>query len=171
MFGTFVYLLLLVSDGFQWSHRQQASHIVSVEVGSDISLPCEYELTPQEQKETNVFYLLTWTREEPLYSDRWTGLAIKSTLTESKVIYDDSQRIFIVNGTLTVKNITVQDWTRYQCAFQSSFFTTPSIINLNVKCEYYHVKLIRTDLTFPRVSWGNSRFTIKERSDMMLSIL
>lgn len=143
--------LLLLLDGFQWSHRQQASHVISVEAGSDVSLPCEYELTPQEQQEADVFHLLTWTREEPHFSDRWTGLAINSTLSESKVIYDDPQRIFIVDGTLTVKNITVKDRTRYQCAFQSSFFTTPSIINLDVKCKYYDVKSISTDLTFPRV--------------------
>lgn len=130
--------LLLLLDGFQWSHGQQASHVISVEAGSDVSLPCEYELTPQEQQEADVFHLLTWTREEPHFSDRWTGLAINSTLSESKVIYDDPQRIFIVDGTLTVKNITVKDRTRYQCAFQSSFFTTPSIINVDVKCEYQY---------------------------------
>ncbi|XP_074634697.1 hemicentin-1-like isoform X4 [Acropora palmata] len=130
-----LYLLhsVVLLDGFQWSHRQQASHVISVEAGSDVSLPCEYELTPQEQQEADVFHLLTWTREEPHFSDRWTGLAINSTLSQSKVIYDDPQRIFIVDGTLTVKNITVKDRTRYQCAFQSSFFTTPSIINLDVK--------------------------------------
>ncbi|XP_044180630.1 hemicentin-1-like isoform X4 [Acropora millepora] len=130
-----LYLLhsVVLLDGFQWSHRQQASHVISVEAGSDVSLPCEYELTPQEQQEADVFHLLTWTREEPHFSDRWTGLAINSTLSESKVIYDDPQRIFIADGTLTVKNITVKDRTRYQCAFQSSFFTTPSIINLDVK--------------------------------------
>lgn len=130
-----LYLLhsVVLLDGFQWSHGQQASHVISVEAGSDVSLPCEYELTPEEQQEADVFHLLTWTREEPHFSDRWTGLAINSTLSESKVIYDDPQRIFIVDGTLTVKNITVKDRTRYQCAFQSSFFTTPSIINLDVK--------------------------------------
>lgn len=132
---TLFYLIqsFVLLEGFQWSFRQQANHVISVEVGSEVSLPCEYELTPQEQQEANIFHLLTWTREEPVNSEQWAGLAIKSTLTGSKVIYDNPQRIFITNGTLTVKNITVKDWTRYQCAFQSSFFTTPSVINLDVK--------------------------------------
>lgn len=125
-----------ISEGFQWSFHQQANHVFDVAEGSDISLPCEYVLSPQEQQEASIFYLLTWTREEPMNSDRWAGLAIQSTLVGSKVIYDDPQRIFITNGTLTVKNVAVKDHTRYQCAFQSSFFTTPSIVQLNVQCEY-----------------------------------
>ncbi|XP_068686507.1 peroxidasin-like isoform X1 [Montipora foliosa] len=132
---TLFYLIqsFVLLEGFQWSFRQQANHVISVEVGSEVSLPCEYELTPQEQQEANIFHLLTWTREEPVNSEQWAGLAIKSTLTGSKVIYDNPQRIFITNGTLTVRNVTVKDWTRYQCAFQSSFFTTPSVINLDIK--------------------------------------
>lgn len=138
-----------LSDGFQWSFKQQASNVIDVAVGSDISLPCEYELTPQEQQEARTFHLLTWTREQPMNSKNWTGLAIKSTLTASKVIYDDPQRIFITNDTLVVKNVAVQDRTRYQCSFQSSFFTTPSTIELNVQCEYYYAKIT---FTFPRGS-------------------
>jgi len=140
--NTFCAILLLfhnfsLLDGFQWSFRQQASHVIDVAVGSDISLPCEYVLTPQEQQEANIFHLLTWTREEPMNSDSWAGLAIKSTLTGSDVIYDDPQRIFITNGTLTVKNVNTKDHTHYQCAFQSSFYTTPSTILLNVQRKYW----------------------------------
>ena len=136
----FVYLLSIrsLTDGFQWSFKQQANHVINVAVGLDTSLPCEYELTPQEQQEARTFHLLTWTREEPINSKNWAGLAIKSTLTGSQVIYDDPQRIFMTNDTLVVKNVAVQDRTRYQCSFQSSFFTTPSTIELNVQCEYYY---------------------------------
>lgn len=131
-------LLILVHkfillDGFQWSIHQQANHVVDVVVGSDVSLPCDYELTSQEQQEASIFHLLTWTREEPINSGEWAGLAVRSTLTGSKVIYDNPQRIFIINNTLTVRNVAVKDHTQYQCAFQSSFFTTPSIIQLNVQ--------------------------------------
>lgn len=131
-----------ISDGFQWSIHQQANHVVDVVVGSDVSLPCDYELTSQEQQEASIFHLLTWTREEPINSGEWAGLAVRSTLTGSKVIYDNPQRIFIINNTLTVRNVAVKDHTQYQCAFQSSFFTTPSIIQLNVQCEsYYHTNI------------------------------
>lgn len=125
-----------ISDGFQWSYYQQANHVINVVLGSNVSLPCEYLLTPQEQHEANIFHLLTWTREEPFNSETWAGLAIKSTLTGSKVIYDDPQHIFITNNTLQVTNVSVKDHTRYQCSFQSSFFTSPSNIELNVQCEY-----------------------------------
>ena len=125
-----------ISEGFQWSFKQQATDIMDVAVGLDITLPCEYVLSPQEQQEANTFHLLTWTREEPMNSNNWTGLAVKSTLTGSKVIYDDTQRISFTDGTLTLKNVNAKDHTRYQCAFQSSFFTTPSTIQLNVQCEY-----------------------------------
>lgn len=125
-----------ISDGFQWSYYQQANHVINVVVGSDVSLPCEYLLTPQEQNEANLFHLLTWTREEPFGSENWAGLAVKSTLTGSKVIYDDPQHIFIANNTLQVTNVSVTDHTRYQCSFQSSFFTSPSTIELNVQCKY-----------------------------------
>ena len=105
-------------------------------LGSDVSLPCDYVLTPQEQQEADIFHLLTWTREQPFNSDNWAGLAVKSTLTGSKVIYDDPQHIFIMNNTLEVTNASVEDHTRYQCAFQSSFFSSPSTIELNVQCKY-----------------------------------
>ena len=109
---------------------------MNVVLGSDVSLPCEYVLTPQEQQEANIFHLLTWTREQPFNSEHWAGLAVKSTLTGSKVIYDDPQHIFITNNTLQVTNVSVEDHTRYQCAFQSSFFSSPSTIELNVQCKY-----------------------------------
>lgn len=125
-----------ISDGFQWSYYQQANHEINVVLGSDVSLPCEYLLTPQEQQEANTFHLLTWTREQPFNSDNWAGLAIKSTLTGGKVIYDDPQHIFITNDTLEVTNVSVEDHTRYQCSFQSSFFASPSTIELNVQCKY-----------------------------------
>lgn len=125
-----------ISDGFRWSHHQQASHVMNVVLGSDVSLPCDYVLTPQEQQEANIFHLLTWTREQPFNSENWAGLAVKSTLTGTKVIYDDPQHIFITNNTLQVTNVSVEDDTRYQCAFQSSFFSSPSTIELNVQCKY-----------------------------------
>lgn len=123
----------ILVDGFQWSYYQQANHVINVVLGSDVSLPCDYVLTPQEQQEADIFHLLTWTREQPFNSDNWAGLAVKSTLTGSKVIYDDPQRIFIMNNTLEVTNASVEDHTRYQCAFQSSFFSSPSTIELNVQ--------------------------------------
>lgn len=123
----------ILLDGFQWSYYQQANHVMNVVLGSDVSLPCEYVLTPQEQQEANIFHLLTWTREQPFNSEHWAGLAVKSTLTGSKVIYDDPQHIFITNNTLQVTNVSVEDHTRYQCAFQSSFFSSPSTIELNVQ--------------------------------------
>lgn len=125
-----------ISDGFRWSHHQQASHVMNVVLGSDVSLPCDYVLTPQEQQEANIFHLLTWTREQPFNSENWAGLAVKSTLTGTKVICDDPQHIFITNNTLQVTNVSVEDDTRYQCAFQSSFFSSPSTIELNVQCKY-----------------------------------
>ncbi|KAJ7371575.1 hypothetical protein OS493_024250 [Desmophyllum pertusum] len=39
----------------------------------------------------------------------------------------------MTNGALNVTNVSIKDHTRYQCAFQSSFFATPSIIELNVQ--------------------------------------
>ena len=128
--------LCRISDAFQWSYFQQANHVINVVLGSDVSLPCDYVLTPQEQQEADIFHLLTWTREQPFNSDNWAGLAVKSTLTGSKVIYDDPQHIFIMNNTLEVTNASVEDHTRYQCAFQSSFFSSPSTIELNVQCKY-----------------------------------
>ena len=89
-------------------------------------------------------------------SENWAGLAIKSTLTGSKVIYDDPQRIFITNDTLVVKNVAVQDRTRYQCSFQSSFFTTPSTIELNVQCEYYYAKITFTSPRGSNLGLGNN---------------
>ena len=41
-------------------------------------------------------------------SNNWTGLAVKSTLTGSKVIYDDTQRISFTDGTLTLKNVNAE---------------------------------------------------------------
>ncbi|KAJ7371576.1 hypothetical protein OS493_024251 [Desmophyllum pertusum] len=67
----------ILLEGFQWSYHQQASHVFNVVLGSNVSLPCEYVLTPQEQQEANIFHLLTWTREQPFNSDNWAGLAIK----------------------------------------------------------------------------------------------
>lgn len=131
-----------ISEGFQWSYHQQASHVFNVVLGSNVSLPCEYVLTPQEQQEANIFHLLTWTREQPFNSDNWAGLAIKSTLTGSKVIHDDPQHIFMTNGALNVTNVSIKDHTRYQCAFQSSFFATPSIIELNVQCKCANITFI-----------------------------
>lgn len=128
----------LISDGFQWSLRQQESDVIDVAVGSDITLPCEYILTPEEQQEADVFHLITWTREEPMNSKNWTGLAAKSKLTGSKIIHDDPGRISFTEGSLTLKNVNVKDHTFYQCAFYSSFFTTPSTIELNVQCEYIY---------------------------------
>jgi len=129
-------MLCRFSDGFHWSYYQQANHVINVVLGSDVSLPCEYILTPQEQQEADIFHLLTWMREQPFNSDNWAGLAVKSTLTESKVIYEDPRHIFITNNTLRVTNVSVEDHTRYQCAFQSSFFSSPSTIELNVQCKY-----------------------------------
>jgi len=129
-------MLCRISDGFHWSYYQQANHVINVVQGSDVSLPCDYVLTPQEQQEADIFHLLTWMREQPFNSDDWAGLAVKSTLTGSKVIYEDPQHIFITNNTLQVTNVTVEDDTRYQCAFQSSFFSSPSTIELNVQCKY-----------------------------------
>lgn len=123
----------ILLEGFQWSYQQQANHVINVVAGSNVSLPCEYVLTPEEQQQAGVFHLLTWTREQPFNSDEWAGLAIKSTLTGSKVIFDDPRHIFISDGTLNVMNVTVKDHTRYQCSFQSSFFTSPSTIELNVQ--------------------------------------
>lgn len=135
---------LISLEGFQWSFKQQATDVMDVAVGLDITLPCEYVLSPQEQQEANTFHLLTWTREEPMNSNNWTGLAVKSTLTGSKVIYDDTQRISFTDGTLTLKNVNAKDHTRYQCAFQSGFFTTPSTIQLNVQ-----YKPTETQMTTP----------------------
>lgn len=115
---------------------------MNVVLGSDVSLPCEYVLTLQEQQEANIFHLLTWTREQPFNSEHWAGLAVKSTLTGSKVIYDDPQHIFITNNTLQVTNVSVEDHTRYQCAFQSSFFSSPSTIELNVQCKYAKISIL-----------------------------
>ncbi|CAH3025497.1 unnamed protein product [Porites evermanni] len=134
----------ILLDGFQWSLRQQESDVIDVAVGSDITLPCEYILTPEEQQEADVFHLITWTREEPVNSKNWTGLAAKSKLTGSKIIHDDPGRISFTEGSLTLKNINVKDHTFYQCAFYSSFFTTPSTIELNVQ-----YKPTETQLTAP----------------------
>ncbi|CAH3180363.1 unnamed protein product [Porites lobata] len=134
----------ILLDGFQWSLRQQESDVIDVAVGSDITLPCEYILTPEEQQEADVFHLITWTREEPMNSKNWTGLAAKSKLTGSKIIHDDPGRISFTEGSLTLKNINVKDHTFYQCAFYSSFFTTPSTIELNVQ-----YKPTETQLTAP----------------------
>ena len=127
-----VYYIL---EGFQWSLKQQSSDVINVLLGSDVSLPCEYELTSQEQQEANIFHLLTWTREDPINSNNWAGLAISSPLTGTKVIYKYPEHIFTRNDTLFVKNVSVQDHTLYQCSFQSSFFTTPSTIRLDVQCK------------------------------------
>ena len=129
--------MVSISEGFQWSYQQQANHVINVVAGSNVSLPCDYVLTPQEEQQANIFHLLTWSREQPYNSDEWAGLAINSTLIGSKVIYDHPQHIFISDRTLNVMNVAEEDHTRYQCSFRSSFFTSPSIIELNVQCKYY----------------------------------
>ncbi|XP_027049314.1 V-set and immunoglobulin domain-containing protein 1-like isoform X1 [Pocillopora damicornis] len=124
---------VILLEGFQWSYQQQANHVINVVAGSNVSLPCDYVLTPQEEQQANIFHLLTWSREQPYNSDEWAGLAINSTLIGSKVIYDHPQHIFISDRTLNVMNVAEEDHTRYQCSFRSSFFTSPSIIELNVQ--------------------------------------
>lgn len=124
---------VVLLEGFQWSYQQQANHVIDVVAGLNVALPCDYVLTPQEQQQADIFHLLTWSREQPYNGDEWAGLAINSTMTGSKVIYDDPQRIFITDRTLNVMNVTEEDHTRYQCSFRSSFFTSPSIIELNVQ--------------------------------------
>ena len=129
--------MVSISEGFQWSYQQQENHVINVVAGSNVSLPCDYVLTPQEEQQADIFYLLTWSREQPYNSDEWAGLAINSTFNGSKVIYDHPQHIFISDRTLNVMNVAEEDHTRYQCSFRSSFFTSPSIIELNVQCKYY----------------------------------
>lgn len=130
-------LIVATAEGFQWTSAQQSRDVISVVAGSSVTLPCEYELTSQEQRYANSFHMVTWTREAPQGSGNWLGIAIKSSLLGSKVLADDPTRVTLVNGTaLALSRVTETGYSRYQCAFQSSFPTTPFTIRLSVQCKY-----------------------------------
>ena len=133
-----VYSVLIVAttEGFQWTATQQASDMISVVAGSSVTLPCKYELTPQEEKDAKDFNMITWTREVPQGSGNWLGLTIKSSLLGTQVLADDPSHISLNGTALALSSVTERDFTRYQCAFQSSFLTTPFTIQLNVQCKY-----------------------------------
>jgi hypothetical protein len=97
-------------------------------------------LSPQENQEMQQFHLVLWSRQTntpaPLY---WQALAsithINALESSPKIIFPDQNKFSMKNNSLTVLNVGVEDDTQYQCEVKTSFYTTPSLVKLNVVCK------------------------------------
>jgi hypothetical protein len=134
---------LLLLDCFKWTRNQQSSHVINSGLGSDVTLTCDFLLSTKEESAMQQFHLIYWTREIPTGSQKWQGLATRTNLISNslpQIIYHDKSRILMQNNSLKILNLVSEDDTQYQCEVKSSFYTTPSLVKLNVLCKYEHFK-------------------------------
>ncbi|XP_031568097.1 uncharacterized protein LOC116302849 [Actinia tenebrosa] len=124
-----------ISESFRWTRNQQSSQSIDIQLGSDVSLPCEFLLTSEEESAMQDFHLIYWTREIPAGSQSWQGIASKTNLvsnSDARIMHHDKSRILMKNNSLTILSVKPEDDALYQCEVKSSFYTTPSVIKLNV---------------------------------------
>lgn len=133
---------MLYIDGFQWSPAQLSSEVVNSYIGSNVNLPCQFQLSKEEDEQSQQFQVILFSRERPLGSQIWEGLASLTHIsglnqTLSQIISPNSDKYQLSNKTLTILDVGIDDDTQYQCEVKSSFYTSPSVIKVNVVCKYH----------------------------------
>lgn len=118
---------------FKWSTKRLPSVI---NTGGNISLQWTYILTQHEQKQAQLFSLITIDKERYLYGNEWITLAVKAPLGG---FYHPVVRSPLIQLTqdqgvgLVIYNVTSRSETRYRCTFISGFPAPRSIVTPNIK--------------------------------------
>ena len=121
-------------------------------MGSRQELPCAYILTSKEVEQAANFFVVTWSREEPPGSNKWAGVAarsIDSFAAFQDLRRDDAIALSSSNNSLIISNVTKSTSGNYQCELRSSFYTSPSVIRLDVQCKnhfYFQALLFLNDI-------------------------
>lgn len=87
------------------------------------------------------FHVVLWSRQtNSPTSNYWQALASITNINNvidavPKIIYPEQNKFSMRNNSLVVFNVGIDDEGQYQCEVKSSFYTTPSVVKLNVQCK------------------------------------